>query len=110
MYLFYSIPLILFGASIIIAPQYYWAKHGIYMDFSGVEYLLGPFSIIAGIYFFWAGKASIKKEKQMLKDLTNMICPDCKQAYPLNKKKILEKCPRCQVNLLTLDEFLKTIK
>ncbi|MCP3942904.1 MAG: hypothetical protein GY710_15650 [Desulfobacteraceae bacterium] len=82
------------------------------MDFTGINWILGPFAIISGIY--WIGlniKVSKRKKKEKKpKSVNNLICPKCKQAYPIEEDKSLKKCPKCQIDMLTLEEFLKYIK
>ncbi len=79
------------------------------MNFTEVRWILGPFAIVCGLYWFWLNR-KINKRKKVKEKVNNLTCPKCKQSYPIEKDRPIEKCPKCQLNLLTLEEFLKHIK
>lgn len=104
------VTLVLYGVLIILEPDQYWHGYGVWTDFTRVKWVIGPFLIVMGIYYFLAGKKIKKKEIKLGKERKNLICPKCKRTYPIEKKNPIEQCPKCNLNLLTLDEFLKHIE
>ncbi|MCP4703328.1 MAG: hypothetical protein GY865_01860 [candidate division Zixibacteria bacterium] len=95
---------VLLGLRILLKPSFYWEKYGIDVNLTGIHWILGPAFVMAGFYWVVLNKRA-KKEK-----LGNLVCPECKQSYPIKRDASIEKCPKCQIDLLTLDEFLGAIK
>ena len=45
--------LILYGIQVFLDPIYYDSKHGVTMDFTGINHPFGIFVIIVGCLFLW---------------------------------------------------------
>ena len=48
-----GVSLVLFGAGIIIDPEFYDSKHDFYFDFSGINVPFGVFLIVLGAVFLF---------------------------------------------------------
>jgi hypothetical protein len=62
-YIILGLSLILYGARIIIDPEYFDSKHGMYFNFSGIECPFGSLLIVLGLCFIFSELRKRRKRK-----------------------------------------------
>ena len=67
-YAFLGCVLILLGMSIYADPILHDSKHGVIIDFTGVNHLYGVFMIIVGSLFLWTTFRKRKKNRDNNED------------------------------------------
>ena len=95
-----------FGASIIISPQFYHSGYKFSFNFTGIKWPFGGGLIILGAFFIWSSfrKKTIEAEKKAKDDKKVLMCPKC--IKPFYKKDCEDlKCPDCQAPLEELSGF-----
>lgn len=109
MNIIFPLSMFIFGFWVMLSkPGYYSRRLGVYIDFSDIRWVLGPFAIACGLFWLWY---SDKKNEEGKKECDeNLVCPECKRIYSTRKNKLLKQCQKCRIELFTLEEFLEHIK
>ena len=97
-----GIILIGFGCAVLIDPVFYSHKYSTTIDLSGVRWIVGPLSVIWGIYSFYSEAKRVRSGYST----EYWICPKCEKTIMLTNNGEM-KCKKCDVVLEKLVGFYK---
>ena len=86
----------IFGASIIINPQFYHSGYKYSFDFTAIRWPFGGGLIILGCFFIWSSfrKKAIEADKMARDKKKVLMCPKCvKPFYKKDHQDLI--CPEC---------------